>query len=142
MEIKLVEALHKLLADTYALYIKTQNYHWNVVDANFYSLHKLFEEQYSDLAEAVDEIAEQIRKLNHNVTASLSEFSKLTSIPEPIKSSNAVDLLQDLIKDNQTLLASCKAVITVAEGTSAADLAAERIAQHEKNIWFLKSSIK
>lgn len=132
-----------LMADTYALYLKTQNYHWHVVGPQFKGLHELFEMQYQELAEAVDIIAERIRALNYQAPATFKEFENLKRIKdgEANKDSNAmlIELAQDhdtLVKDlNQALLMAQEAKD---EGT--ANLLGDRITAHEKSRWMLNSS--
>ena len=143
MNQNLADALQQLLADTYSLYLKTQNYHWNVAGKQFYSLHSLFEEQYGGYAAAIDEIAEQIRKLGFSVSASLSLFASASTLKEPLINANAEDMLNDLLADNQALIASCQKILALSDEktTSTADLLAARIAEHEKNAWFIKSSL-
>ncbi|MCE3232400.1 MAG: Ferritin Dps family protein [Rickettsiaceae bacterium] len=134
-----------LLADTYALALKTQNYHWNVTGMEFYSLHKLFEEQYEALHNAADELAERIRALGSFSPGSFGEFSKLTNIPEPKKNANSKAMLEDLIKSHETLVKQAKKVIDVSEkadDSSTADIVIGRIEEHQKIIWMLNSSSK
>ena len=141
---KLADELAHFFADTYTLYLKTQNFHWNVKGPNFYSLHKMFEEQYVDLANAVDEIAERIRALGANTPASYTKFSQLTSIKEENGEINADEMLQRLLKDHQTLSQHALGLIPRAqkvhdEGT--ADLLIQRAKIHDKTAWMLKSSL-
>src|SRR3990167_6678148 len=92
-----VEALTDFLSHTYALYLKTQNFHWNVTGPQFFSLHLLFQKQYEELAEAVDEIAERVRTLGSYIEASFSAFQKRTIIPESNRKSSAKVMLKELI---------------------------------------------
>ena len=143
MQKQLVEKLTLLLADTYVLYLKTQNYHWNVVGPHFYSLHKLFEEQYLQLAEAVDETAERIRIQGHLAPASLSEYLHLTTLKEGSARVSSNDMLLDLVKDHTKLLADLSAVLTIAQQNSEEgmlDWLTGRIAAHEKIRWMLSAS--
>ncbi|BBJ32265.1 DNA starvation/stationary phase protection protein [Rickettsia asiatica] len=140
---QVVKALEQILADSYALYFKTQNYHWNVEGAEFRSLHLLFEGQYEDLAESLDELAERIRSLSAKVPA-LSDLIKLASIDEANPNATANEMLQSLTKDQDiirdTLYKGLKAAQAESdEGT--ADMIIGRIKVHEKNRWMLKSSI-
>lgn len=137
--------LAKLLADTYALYLKTQNYHWHVKGANFKSLHELFEEQYQQLALAVDDIAERILTLGSHAPASFTEFVKLTSIKDGNSKAGSEEMIKELRHDHEKILADLREVIVEAseqhdEGTIA--LISERIAQHEKIRWMLSASDK
>ena len=140
---QVVKALEQILADSYALYFKTQNYHWNVEGAEFRSLHLLFEGQYEDLAESLDELAERIRTLGAKVPA-LSSLIKLASISEPNPNASSNEMLKSLTKDEDIIIDILYKGLKVAqaagdEGT--ADMIIERIKVHEKNRWFLKSSI-
>lgn len=98
-----VVSLEKVLANSYALYLKTQNYHWNVVGANFKSLHELFNEQYNDLAAAIDEIAERIRALGVKVDGTFENFSKLSKIKSGDKNAKNEMMIRDLISGNETI---------------------------------------
>lgn len=138
-----IKALEQILADSYALYFKTQNYHWNVEGAEFRSLHLLFEGQYEDLAESLDELAERIRTLDAKVPA-LSNLIKLTSIDEPNPNAKANEMLKNLEKDQKIIIDTLYKGLKIAqaegdEGT--ADIIIGRIKVHEKNRWMLKSSI-
>ncbi|KTD74762.1 Dps family protein [Legionella waltersii] len=140
---KIVKSLEVALADTYALYLKTQNYHWHVTGPQFKSLHELFEMQYTDLAEAVDQIAERLRILGHKAPATFSEFIKLTSIKEGDSSLNANSMVGELAKDNMLLIKDLSQAIKLAqdsgdEGTAA--VLSERVAAHEKAHWMLAVS--
>ena len=141
---KIADELSHFLADTYAVYLKTQNFHWNVRGPLFYSLHKMFEEQYQALANAVDDIAERIRALGGNAPASFSEFSKLTSIKEETSTPTAEEMIKQLLKDHDILSDHAGIILTKAqkaqdEGT--VDLLIERLREHEKTAWMLKSSL-
>lgn len=138
-----IENLEKLLANSYVLYLKTQNYHWNVVGENFKSLHLLFEEQYNELAAAVDEIAERIRALGAKVDGTFENFSKLSKIKSGNKNFGKIEMIQDLISSQEIIVEDLKAAIGVAqkeddEGT--ADLFIGRIKAHEKAAWMLQAS--
>lgn len=140
---KLIHGLNLVLADSYALYLKTQNYHWNVTGQNFASLHSMFEEQYKDLAEAIDEIAERIRVLGPRVAATFSLFDQQSTIPDGDENSNAEHMLKDLIEDNKNIVDILyKAADLAAENNDKAteDLCVERIHIHEKNAWMLSAS--
>ncbi|WP_341794757.1 Dps family protein [Rickettsia endosymbiont of Rhinocyllus conicus] len=140
---QVIKALEQVLADSYALYFKTQNYHWNVKGAEFRSLHLLFKGQYEDLAESLDELAERIRTLDAKVPA-LSNLIKLASISEPNPNASANEMLKSLVKDQDIIIDTLYKGLKIAqaegdEGT--ADMIIGRIKVHEKNRWFLKSSI-
>jgi len=140
---QVVKALEQILADSYALYFKTQNYHWNVEGAEFRSLHLLFEGQYEDLAESLDELAERIRALGAKVPA-LSNLIKLTSIDEANPNTTANEMLKSLVKDQEIIRDILYKGLKIAqaegdEGT--VDMIIGRIKVHEKNKWMLKSSM-
>lgn len=137
-------ALSKLLADTYTLYLKTHNYHWNVTGPQFHSLHLLFEGQYTELALAVDEIAERIRTLGVPAPGSYAEFSKLTSLTEATGSPVAAAMVKDLAQDQGKVIQTLKEVWALAdkagdEGTI--DLLSGRLSVHEKAAWMLGASL-
>lgn len=138
------DALKRLLADTYSLQLKTQNYHWNVEGTHFRSLHLLFEEQYNDLFAAVDVIAERIRALGEKAPGTYSEFAKLSKIKEAQADAEDMAMASDLYTSNQQLSQSLKKLIEIAEkadDAATADLATQRLATHDKAAWMLKSSL-
>lgn len=139
----IIKALEVILADSYALYFKTQNYHWNVEGSEFRSLHLLFEGQYEDLAEGIDELAERIRTLKSKVSP-LSDLMKHTSIKEPNINSNSTAMLKDLVHDQEIIIATLYKGVKISqeeddEGT--ADILINRLKAHEKNKWMLSSSL-
>lgn len=141
---KAANGLTKLLADTYTLYLKTHNFHWNVTGPQFTSLHLLFEQQYTELALAVDKIAERVRALGFMVPASYADFSKLTSIKEAIgdKAIKAEDMIKRLVSDQATIIHQARALfgeIEKSSDQSTLDLLTERMDVHEKNAWMLRS---
>lgn len=141
---KVSEELGHFLADTYALYLKTQNFHWNVSGPFFFPLHKMFEEQYQELALAVDEIAERIRSLGGYTPASFSQFMQLTSLKEEKGKIDAEMMIEKLLKDHETLSQHANHLIETAqtlndEGT--ADLLIQRLKVHEKFAWMLRNSL-
>lgn len=136
------EALKKILADTYGLQLKTQNYHWNVEGPHFRSLHLMFEEQYNELFTAVDGIAERIRALGEKAPGTYSEFAKLSKIKEGDSELEGLAMAKDLYQSNQQLSKNLKAALAVAEkadDASTADLLTQRITVHDKAAWMLKS---
>jgi starvation-inducible DNA-binding protein len=140
-----VENLGKGLADTYTLYLKTQNYHWNVTGPSFSELHLLFEGQYQDLAAAADEVAERIRALGEKAPASFTAFSKLAKVREENGNPDYKTMIKNLAADNQTAAESAEALIKTAqevgdEGT--ADLGIRRIQIHQKNSWMLNAYLQ
>ncbi len=140
-----VDSLQKLLASSYALYLKAQNYHWNIEGANFYSYHQLFEDIYSELAIAIDEIAERIRVYDVKAIASFTEFEKNTSIKGGDNSLNEYEMLNDLFKDQELILKDIDRAIKYAKkdnDEACIELLAKRQARHEKIHWMLASSLK
>jgi starvation-inducible DNA-binding protein len=139
----IADELTKLLADTYTLYLKTQNFHWNVKGVLFYSLHLLFEKQYEELADAVDLIAERIRALGFHTPASFNEFSKLTRIKEAGNSLTAESMIQQLLQDHESITRTCHDMMKIAQDSgdeATADLLIERMREHDKTAWMLRSS--
>jgi starvation-inducible DNA-binding protein len=140
----LVNGLTVLLADTYMLYLKTQNFHWNVTGPHFFSLHKLFEEQYLALAAAIDELAERIRALGAHTPASFSYFLKISSLDEPDEHVNADNMVKILLRDHEMLAKSLVKLCKIAEDGSdevTLDLLIERKSMHDKTAWMLKSTL-
>ena len=138
------DALKKILAETYSLQLKTQNYHWNVEGSNFISLHTLFETQYNDLFVAVDTIAERIRALGEKAPGSYGEFKKLASASEGNSGFDATQMLADLHSNNVALsaqLAKALAVADKAGDDSTVDLLTQRITVHDKAAWMLRASL-
>jgi starvation-inducible DNA-binding protein len=140
-----VKALEKLLADTYTLYLKTQNYHWNVTGPSFNSLHTLFQTQYEDMILANDLIAERIRTLGEKAPGSFSAFLKITSIKEENGSPKANEMVRNLAKDQATLVKSAQAVLDAAQANGddpTVDLAIGRMEIHQKNQWMLNAHLE
>lgn len=140
---ELSRALSLLLADTYALYLKTQNFHWNVKGARFPSLHVLFENQYLELAAAVDLIAERIRALGCLAPGTFSELSKLTCLEEGNSQIPANEMVEVLMHDHERVAQSMRSIVPKAEKTqdhASVDLLSQRISTHEKTAWMLRST--
>lgn len=136
--------LSKLLADTYTLYLKTQNFHWNVTGPHFKSLHLMFEEQYVDLAAAVDLLAERIRALGLPTPASYSQFAKLTKIKEETDVPAWDKMVVQLVEGHETAVRTAREMLPVVEKAGdevTLNILAERMEIHEKNAWMLRSSI-
>jgi len=136
------DILNKFLADTYALALKTHDYHWNVTGAEFCNLHSLFENQYKDLVDAADTIAERIRALGEYAAGGVHNFAKNTSIEEPRRDLDADSMLAFLIVDHTRLAdRALKAVNRLFESGdhATADILIRRIQMHEKQIWMMKS---
>lgn len=140
-----IAGLKASLADSYTLYLKTQNFHWNVTGPQFQSLHALFMTQYTDLALANDEIAERIRALGEFAPGSYKAFSKLASIKEAEEgTTQAVQMVKALVKDQTTLVKTLNTCLKAAQKAGddpTTDLMIRRITQHEKNRWMLESSL-
>ncbi len=136
--------LSRLLADSYSLYLKTHNYHWNVEGPLFNTLHLMFETQYTELATAVDEIAERIRALGVKAPGSYSAFAKLTSVTEASGDETAEDMIRELVIAQETVTRTAREVLPSAERVSdepTADLLTQRMQIHEKNAWMLRSML-
>lgn len=134
--------LSRLLADTYSVYLKTQNYHWNVKGPLFHTLHAMFEEQYTELATAIDEIAERIRALGFPAPGSFSEFARLSNVREENGLPNAKTMIENLIEDQATIVQTAKDVfplVQLANDEPTADLLIRRMQIHEKTAWMLRS---
>jgi starvation-inducible DNA-binding protein len=139
------EALSKLLADSYGLYLKTHNFHWNVTGPMFTTLHTLFETEYTELALAVDEIAERIRALGAVAPGSYTAFSKIADVKEAQGVPKATDMIRELADDQAKVVASAKKLVEAAEAAgddASADLGIRRIQVHEKNSWMLASHLE
>jgi starvation-inducible DNA-binding protein len=135
--------LEKLLADTYTLYLKSQNYHWNVTGPMFRALHLMFEEHYVELRDAVDEIAERIRSLGYPAPGSFAEFAALTSIEEGEGTLPAMDMVRGLAAGHEATARTARTVVEKAEAAgdvATADLATVRIETHEKTAWMLRAT--
>ena len=139
---QIVQGLSQLLADTYSIYIKTHNFHWNVSGPMFVTLHTLFEQQYTELALAIDIIAERIRALGAFAPGSFKAFQELTSIPDMEDIPDALTMIALLLEDNETIIKTARSIIPLADkayDTPTADLATARILVHEKTAWMLTS---
>ncbi len=138
----IADHLSRVLADSYTLYLKTHNFHWNVTGPMFQTLHLMFETQYTELATAVDLVAERIRALGFPAPATYSEFQKLTSIPEPKGVPAARDMIRELVQGQETVVRTARAAFSSVEKASdeaSADLLTQRIQLHEKTAWMLRS---
>ncbi|MEQ8664960.1 MAG: Dps family protein [Rhodospirillales bacterium] len=142
--VAIAEGLSRLLADSYTLYLKTHNFHWNVTGPMFNTLHLMFEQQYTELAAAVDEIAERIRALGVAAPGSYSQFAALTEIAEETGTPSAEEMIAQLVKDQETVVRTARSVLPLAEEASdepTADLLTQRMQMHEKTAWMLRSMI-
>jgi len=141
----IAEGLGRLLADSYTLYLKTHNFHWNVTGPMFNTLHSMFETQYDELALAVDEIAERIRALGHPAPGSYAAFAELTSIAEARDVPKATEMLRQLVAGQEAVVRTARTVFPIAEAAGdqpTADLLTRRMELHEKNAWMLRSMIE
>ena len=142
---QLAEELSKLLADSYALYLKTHNFHWNVTGPMFQTLHAMFEQQYTELALAVDAIAERIRALGHPAPGSYSAFSRLATISETEGVPKAIEMVKLLVEAHEAVVRTARNVLAVADDAhddATADLATQRLQVHEKTAWMLRSLLE
>ncbi|MBK6490016.1 MAG: DNA starvation/stationary phase protection protein [Gemmatimonadetes bacterium] len=140
-----VDGLNVLLATSYALYLKTHNYHWNVTGPMFTTLHTLFETQYTELAIAVDEIAERIRSLGAFAPGSFTAFAKLSTVAEENGRPEAKDMIRVLTADQEAVSDAARQVIKAAEAAgdqATADLGTRRLDVHEKHAWMLRSHLE
>lgn len=140
----IAEGLAKLLADSYTLYLKTHNFHWNVTGPMFQTLHLLFEQQYTELALAVDEIAERIRALDFPAPGSYAEFAKLTKVKEASTIPAANEMITQLVHDQELLTNTARELFSIVEKAQdqvTLDLLTRRMQTHEKNAWMLRSHL-
>lgn len=137
--------LKKLLADTYTLYLKTHNYHWNVTGPMFQTLHTMFMEQYTELWNSIDEIAERIRSLGHFAPGSYKDYTKLSSIQEEDSVPKAKDMIRNLVSGHEMTIKTARAIIDPADAAndeSTLDLVTQRLTVHEKTAWMLRSLLE
>jgi starvation-inducible DNA-binding protein len=141
---RLADSLAKIVADTYVLLVKTQGYHWNVVGPLFVSLHKLTEEQYEDLFEAGDELAERIRALGYPAPCSLREMIKASRVSEARGNPTAEEIVENLVADHETVVRHLREITDLAEelhDQGTADMLTDRMKSHEKAIWMLRAIV-
>jgi len=141
---EIADGLSRLLADSYTLYLKTHNYHWNVEGPMFNTLHLMFEQQYTELAQAVDIIAERIRALGEPAQGSYAAFSKLSTIKEEENVPAAEAMIENLVKGQEAVVRTARSVFPAAERANdepTADLLTQRMQIHEKNAWMLRSML-
>ncbi|HKY43796.1 MAG TPA: DNA starvation/stationary phase protection protein [Pyrinomonadaceae bacterium] len=139
---RVADALSNVLADTFIVYLKTHNFHWNVTGPMFHTLHQMFEEQYNELWLAVDAIAERIRSLGFIAPGSYGEFAKLTYLQESPVARNATEMIAELLRDHETTARTVRSALAVARTAVDApteDLLTQRLAAHEKAVWMLRS---
>ena len=138
----IAEGLSRLLADTYTLYLKTHNFHWNVTGPMFATLHALFEEHYTEFATAIDEIAERIRALGFPAPGSFQQFTGLSSIAEETGLPDAQEMIRQLVQGQEAVVRTARSVLPVAgdaDDEPTVDLLTQRMQIHEKNAWMLRS---
>ncbi|HXH30100.1 MAG TPA: Dps family protein [Bacteriovoracaceae bacterium] len=141
----IAQGLNRLLADSYTLYLMTHNFHWNVKGPMFNTLHLMFEGQYSELALAVDTIAERIRALGYPAPGTYSEFAGLTSIKEVKGQPAAEKMIKHLVEGQESVVRTARSIFAVAEEASdepTADLLTQRMQLHEKSAWMLRSLLE
>jgi len=141
----IANGLSRVLADTYLLYLKTHNFHWNVEGPMFQTLHQMFMDQYTEAWNAVDPIAERIRALGHYAPGSYRQFIKLASIKESEGVPKAGKMVRELIQGQEAVARTARAVLPLAERANdqpTLDLLTQRLNVHEKNAWMLRSLLK
>lgn len=142
---KIGDGLSRLLADTYTLYLQTHNFHWNVTGPFFQSLHTLFETHYTELAVAVDDIAERIRALGILSPGTYKEFAKLTSIKEVEGNISTEEMLERLVDSHETVVRTAREILPLAQEAddeSSVSLISDRLVVHEKTAWMLRSHLQ
>jgi starvation-inducible DNA-binding protein len=142
---EIAEGLARFLADSYTLYLKTHNFHWNVTGPMFQTLHLLFETQYTELALAVDLIAERIRALGFPAPGTYSEYAKLSSIPETPGVPKAKEMIQLLVEGQEAAVKTARSLFPIVDSANdevTADLLTQRMQIHEKNAWMLRSLLE
>lgn len=141
----IVDGLSRLLADTYTLYLKTHNFHWNVTGPMFQTLHLMFETQYNELALAVDLVAERIRALGSPAPGTYAEFSRLTTLKEPSGVPSAQDMIRQLVQDQEAVVRTARSMFKAVDQAGdepTADLLTQRMQVHEKTAWMLRSLLE
>lgn len=142
---KICHDLNRLLADTFALYLKTHNFHWNVTGPMFNTLHIMFEEQYTELWNATDVIAERVRSLGLPAIGTFTEYNKFSSIKETQGVPNAEDMIRLLVEGNEAAARTARKCFPAAEKAgdeATTDVLTERLQVHEKNAWMLRSLLE
>jgi len=142
---RIVGGLSRLLADTFTLYLKTHNFHWNVTGPMFNTLHLMFETQYNELWLALDLIAERIRSLGYPAPATFAEYGRLASVKETPGQPKAEDMVRLLVEGNEAVARTARAMfpsVEKADDEPTADLLTQRMQIHEKNAWMLRSLLE
>jgi starvation-inducible DNA-binding protein len=141
----IAEGLSRLLADSYTLYLKTHSFHWNVTGPMFQTLHIMFEQQYTELALAVDLVAERIRALGFPAPGSYTQYAKLTSIKEETGIPPAREMIEQLVQGQESVVKTARSVfpnVERANDEATADLLTQRMQLHEKTAWMLRSLLE
>ena len=141
---KIAEGLSRVLADSYTLYLKTHYYHWNVTGPMFQTLHVMFETHYTELATAVDDIAERIRALGHFAPGSYIQYKELSSIKEDSNVPEAMQMVANLVQGHEAVARTARSVFEAAEAgndEATLDLLTQRVSLHEKTAWMLRSML-
>jgi len=142
---KIADGLSRMLADTYTLYLKTHNFHWNVTGPMFQTLHLMFMTQYNESWLAVDSLAERIRALGFPAPGSYKQFAELSSIKDSDGVPNAKEMIRQLVEGQETVVRTARAVFVIAEKAGdqpTADLLTQRMTIHEQNAWMLRSLLE
>lgn len=142
--LNIIQTLESALAGSYALAVKTQNYHWNVTGQNFKGLHQLFEDQYNELIAIIDDIAERIRALGEKVNGNFDFYNENSKFKAADPNKSSGEMVQDLINDNQSFIEDLKDYTAIAQKNgdeATADIFIQRTQIHQKNLWMLKSLI-
>ena len=145
---EIADGLARFLSDAFTLYLKTHNFHWNVTGSMFNALHNMFEAQYTEQWNALDDIAERIRALGFNAPGSYAEFIKLSSIPEEPGLTNTADwreMVRQLVVGNEAVCRTARKVLDIADDADDApteDLLTQRLQTHEKYAWMLRSLLQ
>ncbi len=142
---EIAQGLSRLLADTYSLYLKTHNFHWNVTGPMFQTLHLMFETHYNELALAVDQIAERIRALGFPAPGTYSDFARLSSVEETSGVPKAQDMIRLLVQGHETVAKTARSIFATADKVNdepTADLLTQRLQVHEKTAWMLRSLLE
>lgn len=142
---RIADGISHLLADTYTLYLKTHNFHWNVTGPMFNTLHLMFEEQYTELAQAIDAIAERIRALGFPAPGTYRQFAELSSIEEAEGVPDAQEMIRQLVQGQEAVVRTARKVLPVAAEVNdepTVDLLTQRMQVHEKNAWMLRSLLQ
>jgi starvation-inducible DNA-binding protein len=141
----IAQGLSRLLADTYVVYLKTHNFHWNVEGPMFQTLHQMFMEQYTETWNAIDLVAERIRSLGHYAPGTYAEYNKLARLKETPGVPKAEQMVRLLIEGQEAIVKTAREVLPIAEKADdqpTLDLLTQRMQVHEKNAWMLRSLLK